>query len=117
MSHFTGLSDWCEITPSGRYQTTKPVPWEIGVKGSELWVVVPVGYLFDVSIPRPLWSVLDPADPRFHKAACLHDYLLEVSEWSRVSAAGAFADALLASGVGKWTRLAMALSVIAWNWR
>ena len=128
MSAFTDLSSWYEplskistgwraIFERQRYITTKPISWENGSKGSGHWVHVPAGYVFDVSIPLPLWPILSPTDPRFHKAACLHDRCLEVLGWGRVSSAASFSDALKATGVGKWTRLSMVLGVIVWHWK
>ncbi|WP_347837766.1 DUF1353 domain-containing protein [uncultured Planktomarina sp.] len=117
MSGFTGLSGWYRPSRGVKYLTTKPVEWENGAKGSGHWVRVPEGYEFDVSIPRALWWLLSPRDARFHKAACLHDYCLHVLEFGRVSSAASFSDALKATGVGKWTRLAMVLSVIVWRWK
>lgn len=117
MSAFTSLVDWCEPCGGKYFRTTKPVMWELGVKGSGLWVTVPVGYVFDVSIPRALWLILDPTDERFLKAACLHDYSLHVMGWDKVSAAALFSGALTASGVRRALRLIMVVCVIAWRFR
>lgn len=115
MSAYTDLSEWYE--PHGeKFVTTKEVVWELGRLGSGVFVVVPVGYYFDVSVPRCLHWLLDPKTPEFLKAACLHDYLLERG-WSRTSAAGPFSEALAAEGVARTTRLVMTLSVIAWRWK
>ena len=48
MSDFTDLIDWYRPVGGIRYRTIKPVPWEIGTKGSGLRIVVPVDYEFDV---------------------------------------------------------------------
>lgn len=117
MSKFTDLKNWYLPLTGIDYITVKEVPWEVGRKGSNLWLIVPDGYTFNVSIPRCLWWLLSPQDPRFLAAACLHDYALHVETWDRVSAAAGFSDALKAMGVGRWTRLAMVLSVIAYRWR
>ena len=117
MSEFTDLENWCERTEGVRFVTVKGLGWEIGRKGSGLWIRVPVGFPFDVSIPRWMWFALSPTDPRFLKAACLHDYALYALGWDRVSSAAAFSEALRASGVGRTLRLAMVVSVIAWRWK
>ncbi|HBB81927.1 MAG TPA: hypothetical protein DC031_01320, partial [Sulfitobacter sp.] len=99
-----------------RYRTTRVLPWEIGRKGSGLWVEVPPGTAFDVSIPRPLWWAFDPHDPRYLKAAALHDELLKLG-WDRVTAAAVFHCALVADGVPRARRLAMLLAVMLWRYR
>lgn len=96
------------------YITTAPISWEVGRKGSRLWLHVPVGTPFDVTVPRLLRWLFDPHDTRFLKAAALHDYAL-ADGWDRVSAAAAFCDALKADGVGKAQRLLMTLAVILWR--
>lgn len=112
MSKFTELTDWYEPIGGIRYRTTREVPWEIGTPGSELWITVPVGYDFDVSIPRLLRWIFDPHDARYLKAGALHDYALHELYWSRVAAAAAFSEALRADQVSLWRRLPMVLSVI-----
>jgi hypothetical protein len=51
------------------------------------------------------WA-FNPHDPRFLKAAALHDEMLRCG-WSRTTAAGEFHAALLADGVGRCTRFIM----------
>ena len=98
------------------YITTAPLFWELGRKGSGLWLQVEPGFGFDVSVPVLLRWLFDPHDPRYLKAAALHDFAL-LDGWDRVSAAAAFAGALAAVGVGRGERLAMVLAVIVWRWR
>ncbi|KIT17459.1 DUF1353 domain-containing protein [Jannaschia aquimarina] len=110
MSRYTDLHGWWVETDTG-FRTIKPIFWEVGRKGSRLWVIVPIGYDFDVSIP--VWArwLFDPRDPRYLKAAALHDWLLD-DEWERVTAGGIFNRALRADGVGVLRRLAMTLAVV-----
>lgn len=115
MSTFTDRTDWCERLGKG-YITTAPLSWEVGRIGSGLTLTVPVGKPFDVSVPRFVRWIFRPHDPRYRKAAALHDYTL-ADGWDRVSAGAAFADALKASGVGWLERLMMVLGVIAFRWR
>ena len=115
MSAFTDQSDWCKRSGAG-YITTAPLSWEIGRKGSGLFLTVPQGFAFDVSVPWAFRWAFNPHDPRYRKAAALHDFAL-ADGWDRVSAAAAFADALRVSGVGALERLAMVLGVIVWRWR
>lgn len=116
MSRFTDLQDWS--LRSGRYGfvTQRELAWEIGTKGSCLWLVVPVGFGFDVSVPRALRWLVDPLEPRYRKAAALHDFAL-ASGWDRVSAAAAFSEALRADDVGRMRRLALVFAVILWHWQ
>lgn len=99
------------------YITTAPVEWEVGAKGSGLWLTIPTGFWFDVSIPRGLRWLMDPHDPRYRLAACLHDYALHQLGWSRVSAASMFEQGLRAAHVGPFERLVMTIGVIVWKWR
>lgn len=116
MSDYTALEDWFATnTQNGRFVVMKPLCWEIGKLGSELFVVVPFGTEFDVSVPRALHWFVRPDDPRFMKAAALHDYTLS-NGWDRVAAAALFSDGLKADGVGKVKRLLCVLAVIAWHW-
>ena len=115
MSAYTDLTAWCRETPAA-FATTRVLQWEVGRKGSGMWIEVPVGFGFDVSVPCGLRWLFNPRHARYLKAACLHDYALS-QQWDRVAAAAVFADALKADGVGRWRRLTMTLAVIVWNWR
>ena len=116
MSSYTSLTDWCCPLLGHRFQTIKDVAWELGAKGSGLWVRVPAGYVFDVSVPRLLRWITRPDDLRLLKAACLHDYALAVLRWDRVTSAAAFSEALRAAGFGRFRRLFLVFCVIAWRW-
>jgi len=116
MSAFTAAHAWC--TRDGpRYRATRPLRWEIGAKGSGLWITVPPGFAFDVSIPRGLRWAFDPHDARYLKAAALHDYAIHELGWPRVAAAALFSEALRAQALGRLHRLAMVLGVIVWKFR
>ena len=97
------------------YMVTEPISWEIGVEGSGLWLTVPKGFYFDVSVPLLLRPFLDPHDPRFLKAAALHDFAL-AKGFDRTTAAAAFSEGLRAGNVSRTLRLLMVLSVTAWKW-
>jgi hypothetical protein len=99
MSSYTDLADWYEPAGGILFRVVRPVEWEIGRKGSGLWVIVPLNYVFDVSIPALLRWAFDPRDPRYLKAAAL------------------FSDALKADGVGFFRRLAMVLAVVVYKFR
>jgi len=129
MSFYTTLSDWYvkdENAPDKPwyfflikdtyYKTTKEVVWEVGRKGSNLFVVVPEGYYFNVSIPIPFWPIFSPHDPKFLKAACVHDWTID-AEWDRVTAGGLFSDALKADRVNIIKRFFMVGAVTFFKFR
>jgi len=115
LSKFTDQTDWHEPMLAG-YVTTAPLEWEVGRNRSGLWVRVPVGMYFDVSVPWAVRWLFKPTNPRYRKAAALHDWAL-ADKWDRVAAAALFNDALAATGVGKIERLAMTIGVIVWKWK
>jgi len=49
----------------------------LGKKGAAHPLIIPHGFEFESSVPRGLRWVLSPDDPRFLKAAAVHDWLLE----------------------------------------
>ena len=104
-------------TPSGKWRLRDSLQWEVGKKGSGLWVLVPPGFETDLaSIPWWARGFLNPADARFAKAAILHDHLL-AAKWTKPSAAAVFVDALIADEVSKWTATLMGLAVWLWTTR
>lgn len=115
MSAYTDASDWCQHDSDLMYITTAPLSWEIGRKGSGYVVDIPVGWIFDVSVPLVLRWIFSPHDIRYLKAAAVHDWLLE-DRWSRVTAGAEFHEALRADGVGMGRRLAMWLAASVWRW-
>lgn len=112
MSRYTTLETAGLFVPAGgiQFRTTAPIAWEVGKVGSGWLFTVPAGTMFDVSIPRVFWPILDPRDPRFLKAAALHDEMLRQG-FDRLTAASAFNAAMAADGVGRGTRFAMTLAV------
>ncbi|WP_019998779.1 DUF1353 domain-containing protein [Aureimonas ureilytica] len=115
MSAYTDSPALFERLDGIRYRVLVPITWEIGKKGSGWAFTVLAGTVFDVSIPRPLWWVFSPHDRRFLKAAALHDELL-IAGIDRVTAAGAFNEALKADGVSAARRLAMTAAVAFYRW-
>lgn len=116
MSLYTDLTNWHVPIGGIRFRSLKPVTWHVGKKDSGFSVTVPTGYEFDFSVPKHLRWLIDPMDEQYHKAGCLHDYLLHIEEWERVSAAASFSDALKADGVPKAKRLLMTFAVIQWKY-
>ena len=65
------------------------------------WQTVPPGFTFNgASVPRALWSVIDPAGEAF-EAACVHDYLYQTALKTKEYADKAFHDILIAYGVDR----------------
>lgn len=104
------------IRQGARYRLTADLPWEIGRPGSGLALVVPAGTAFDVSIPWALRRWLDPHNPRFLRAAALHDHALALG-WDRVTAAALFHAALKSDQVRPALRCLMFLAVALYRWR
>jgi len=111
VSNYTALSgEFYKPFPIlNHYITTHQIEWAIGHKSSGFIYTVPAGFVFDVSIPAYLTWLFDPNDPRFLKAAALHDHMLELG-WDRPTAAAIFHEALKADGVSKAKRRAMFLA-------
>ena len=67
-------------------------------------VVIPRGFEFDgASIPPLLWPVIgSPFDPRFVRAALIHDWLYSSHLIDRKTADRAFQAVLIADGVTDW---------------
>lgn len=88
--------------------------WRIGHITGPLYVV-PNGFQFDVSIPWFFQWLFDPRDLNYAKGAALHDHMIHVSNWSRITAGAEFHNALKSSGVSRWKRLVMFLAVVLWK--
>jgi hypothetical protein len=116
VSRYTELENWCIPDFSQKkFTSIAPLHWEIGCRGSGLWITVPSGFIFDVSVPKCLRFLIDPMNPKLTKAAALHDYAFACG-WDRVAAASVFAEALRVSGVGRSLRLLLVTAVIIWHW-
>ena len=117
MSEYTTISQWYDIKEE-KFETTQSLRWELGRKGSGMWLEVPAKYPFDVTVPSMFLRLfVNPRDARYLKASCLHDYALHEKGWDRVTSAAAFSEALKADKVGKTRRLLMVLAVITCNWK
>ena len=104
------------LKPKGdKWELTAPLCFEIGKKGSKLWVCSPDGFITDLaSIPWFARWAFKTSDARYAKASTLHDYTLELG-WNRIASAALFADALLADGVSYWRVVIMGLAVLTRN--
>lgn len=95
------------------YRLTQPLVWRIGHENGPVYTV-PAGFEFDMSVPRFLRWLFDPHRSDFHKAAALHDHMLQAG-WSRITAGAEFHNALKADGVTAWKRLVMLIAVLIWK--
>lgn len=78
-----------------------PRHWKLIFDFDNPFQVVPAGFVFDgASVPRMLWSFLDPAGEAF-EAACVHDYFYETGLKTKDYADKAFRSMLLRYGVDK----------------
>jgi hypothetical protein len=107
----------CEyIEEKNKYRLLKPLVWDIGFKGNPNKETVPTGYEFDVSIPWILSWLFNRHNPRYFKAAALHDYMLDIG-YDKVSAAGAFNHGLKSTQVPYITRFIMTLAVAVYRFK
>lgn len=115
------MSSWTEtlaIAPGddGTWRLLAPLRWSVGRKASGFVVWIPAGFETDLAtIPWFARAFFRTADPRYAKAAVLHDWLL-ASEWDGVTAAAEFRSALLADGVPRW-EAAIMFAAVAWRHR
>lgn len=107
------------LTPdlsTGLWETTAELWFELGGKGSGAWVRVAPGFASDLaSIPALARPLFNPADARLARAAIVHDWLLSLPDFSPMTAAIAFRDALRAAGVPAWRVAIMAAAVTLWT--
>ncbi len=76
MSQFTGPLAIVEVdVDKETWMLFQPLVWEVGEKGSGIFITVPEGFISDgASVPWPLNIVLNRWG-RYRRAACLHDHL------------------------------------------
>lgn len=97
----SGVWKWC---------LTAELHWEIGHKGSGIWITIPDGFVTDLA-SIPFWArwLLNPNRPETAKAAAVHDWLtptiLEKGSrplWDCRTSAGELYAALRADGLPVW---------------
>lgn len=116
MSKYTKPGSWHKLVEGILYTNTKPLTWEVGSKGSNLFVTVPTGTMFDVTVPWVFRWLFDPHDERYLKGAALHDELLRIG-WDRATSGAIFHEALKADKVAAWKRLIMWTAVTLFKYR
>jgi len=81
-----------------RWRLREPFTWYVGRAKNAYPVVIPSGFEFESSVPRWALWIQSPDDPRYLKAALVHDYLLETRIYGRAQAAAEWFDGALAGG-------------------
>ena len=114
MSAYTSSDDVIHLVGGMRYALVAPLVWHVGTESGPVYEV-PAGYEFDVSIPWWARWIFSPHERAYHKAAALHDHMLEAG-WNRMTAGGEFHEALKADGVAMWRRLIMFLAVVLYRY-
>lgn len=97
--NFRALTCWTRHVGGIDYQATKELTFDVGRKGSGWRVTVPVGFYFQVSVPWYLRWLVNPHNEAYHKAAALHDVMLEEGNDRKTSGA-VFYDVLRFDGAG-----------------
>lgn len=111
MSDYTAFDGTFSPTANGRFTASKDLTWDIGRLGSGVTITVPALYEHDVSVPGLLTPFFSRTEPKFQRAARLHDWLLD-DGWSAWTSAAVFYDALKADGVPRLKRWSMAIAVL-----
>lgn len=110
MSSFTAP---LRLSPDGAaWRTSREFSYEIGRKDSGLLITVLAGTRTDLgSIPRLLWPLLPPHDPKASAAFVLHDVLCRDPEFSMFMADVIFLEAMRVLKVKRWRCYLMFLGV------
>lgn len=111
MVDFKAPHEWSDPVGGIDYRTTATIDWGIGSPQSKIRLILPAGRRFNVSIPRLVWWLFDPHDPRYRLGGLVHDHLIHVDKWQRIPAAGEFHNALRAGGTPIWRSVVMWLAV------
>lgn len=101
--------------PTKLFITTDAVIYEMEYGGKSYEFVVPRNFPFDgASVPKTFWMTTGhPLDPKFVRAALLHDYLYRYNDGGHGKdlADHLFHEILRADGVGAYTARKMYLAV------
>lgn len=117
MSRFTEPLTLWPSTDGTAWETTRDLPFEVGCKGSGIVVTVPFGTKTDLaSVPRVLWPLVQPHNPRFAAAYVLHDYLCRWRAFDRITADAILKNALLALGASWFYAGMIHLAVSTFRW-
>lgn len=81
-----------------KYALRAELRWEIGKRGSGVWLVVPKGHIFDVSVPKPLRWLIDPHQRALLLPSAIHDFTTR-NGWEWQTCAGLWHHTLRANRV------------------
>lgn len=90
--------------------TTEAIEWDLGRKDSGYTLYIWAGKEFESSVPWYLTWLMNPDDPRFLLAACVHDVLLE-DGFRPFFSASEWYDAALKGGASKGFALLAAVFI------
>ena len=76
MSAFAKWGGHLDIEGTDDYLTQSLGRWEVGKLGSGLYIDIPAGFRFNLSIPGSLTAFQCRHDPRALNGAALHDWLV-----------------------------------------
>ena len=111
MSNYINFKLRKEYVSGKDYKLIAPFSWELLYGKPETAFTVESGFVFQVSNPWWTRPLVNPHNPKYLKAACLHDWLLKRG-YSKALAASVFYDALKADKVNKVQRWGMFLAVL-----
>lgn len=115
MSKFTKSAEF-EYVPGTKktYRLTRDLTWEVGREGSSWVMTVPVGTLFDISVPRFAEWFLSPHDKRVLPAAALHDEFL-IQRFDTGFASSEFRRAAIARDYPEWRGWIVFVATLIWT--
>ena len=117
MSYFTENTAISPLPKKNRWITIEPLHFYTYVMWSKQDILVPQWFEFDgASVPRLLWSLFPPIEPRTINAACVHDYLYTTKQYTLWQTDLIFLEALEALEMKFWRRWLMFIWLKLWSW-
>jgi len=115
MSAFS-VFEYFGLLPGSRktYFLEQELTWEISVKGSGWFLIIPANTCFDISVPRVLEFILSPHDRGVLLAALIHDELL-IKGHDAAFASAEFRRALKARGKSSAYSWALFFATLIWT--
>lgn len=101
------------LSDGEHYELVNPLIWQAW---DERKVVVPTGFITDMtSVPQVFWNILPPSG-KYTRAAVVHDWLYRAQEVTRSQADEYFREAMHDIGVNKLQRAIIFAQVRMWGW-
>lgn len=96
--------------------TTREITYEIGKKDSGIKIIIPSGTITDLAtIPRILWPIINPNNPREASAFVLHDYLCNIEGFSKLVADSILRESLIVLGTSKTKSTLFFIAITLWR--